>query len=201
MKRLISGILILIVFVTSFTVSFANKSPEKVLLEENGKGKNYQVVNLKIDGKVVESEDVPPIIYPLNGKGRTLVPLRMIIEYLGDKLNADIEWDGAEREAKIKTKEKEIVLQIDNPYATVNGVKKRLPDDISAKLLAIRDNGRSVGRTMIPIRFFEEEFGIGIEWDQETSTASLSIPEGSEKNPEKGADSNPGSDISGEDVN
>ena len=55
MKRLISGILILIVFVTSFTVSFANKSPEKVLLEENGKGENYQVVNLEIDGKIIKS--------------------------------------------------------------------------------------------------------------------------------------------------
>lgn len=201
MKRLISGILILIVFVTSFTVSFANKSPEKVLLEENGKGENYQVVNLEIDGKIIKSEDVPPIIYPLDGKGRTLIPLRMIIEYLGDKLNADIEWDGTRREAKIKTKEKEIVLQIDNPYATVNGVKKRLPDDISAKLLAIRDNGESIGRTMIPIRFFEEEFEIGIEWDQETSTASLSTPKRTERNPEERAESNPGTDISGEDVN
>ena len=122
------------------------------MLEENGKGENYQVVNLEIDGKIIKSEDVPPIIYPLDGKGRTLIPLRMIIEYLGDKLNADIEWDGTRREAKIKTKEKEIVLQIDNPYATVNMLKE-LPDDISAKLLAIRDNGESIGRTMIPIRF------------------------------------------------
>lgn len=201
MKRLISGILILIVFVTSLTVSFANKSSEKVLLEENGKGKNYQVVNLKIDGKIIRSEDVPPIIYPLNGKGRTLMPLRMIVEYLGDKLNADIEWDGAEREARIKTREKEIVLQIDNPYAMVNGVRKRLPDDISPKLLAIRDDGKSIGRTMIPIRFFEEEFELGIEWDQETSTALLSTPERSGRNPEEQPRPNPGTDIPWEDVN
>ena len=105
-RKLISSVLILVIFITSFTVSFANKPLNKVLLKENGRGKNYQIVNLKIDGKTVESKDAPPIIYPLNGEGRT-VPLRMIIEHLEDKLNANIEWDGA-MEVKIKTKEKKL---------------------------------------------------------------------------------------------
>ncbi len=183
MKRLISCILILAIFIVSFTITFADKPVNKVRLLENGKGENYQVVNLIIDGKTVESKDVPPIIYTLDGKGRTLVPLRMIIEYLGDKLDAEIEWDGDRREAKIKTEEKEIVLAIDNPYATVNGVEKRLPDDISAKLLAIRNKDGAIGRTMIPIRFFEGEFGIDIDWDPASATASLKTPEKPKTNP------------------
>lgn len=190
-RKLISSVLILVIFITSFTVSFANKPLNKVLLKENGRGRNYQIVNLKIDGKTVESKDVPPIIYPLNGEGRTLVPLRMIIEHLEDKLNANIEWDGAKWEVKIKTKEKEIVLKIDSPDAIVNGVKKRLPDDIPAKLLAIGDNGR----TMVPIRFFAEEFGIDIDWDPVSITASLKTPEKPEKKP------NPKPSIPQEDIN
>lgn len=181
MKRLISSILVLIIFIASFTVAFADEPLNKVLLKENGKGRNYQVVNLKIDGKTVKSEDVPPIIYPLDGNGRTLVPLRMIIEHLEDKLNANIEWDGANREVKIKTTEKEIILKIDSPDAIINGVKKRLPDNIPAKLLAIGNNGR----TMVPIRFFAEEFGIDVDWDQVSVTASLETPKGLGEKPEK----------------
>ena len=178
-RKLISGILILAIFITSFTVSFADKSLSRILLKENGKGQNYQVVNLKIDGKIVKSKDVPPVIYPLNGGGRTLVPLRMIIEHLEDKLNADIGWDQSRLEASIKTREKEIILKIDSPYAIINGDKKNLPDNIPAKLLAIGD----CGRTMVPIRFFAEEFGIDVEWDPASYTASLKTPEKSQERP------------------
>ncbi|HZJ76559.1 MAG TPA: stalk domain-containing protein, partial [Oscillospiraceae bacterium] len=182
MKKLISSILILIIFTTSFTFSFANKSSDKVLLKENGKGKNYQIVNLKIDGETVKSKDVPPIIYILGGEGRTLVPLRMIIEHLEDKLAAKIEWDDDKREVKIVTKEKEIILKIDSPDAIVNGVKKRLPDSIPAKLLVLGD----CGRTMVPIRFFADEFGIDIDWDAVSVTASLKTPEKPEEKPDFG---------------
>lgn len=180
MRKLISGVLTLIIFITSLTVSFADVSLNKILLEENGIGKNFQVVNLKIDGKTVKSADIPPVIYPLNNQGRTLVPLRMIIEHLEDKLNADIEWDGARLEVKVKTKDKEIVLKINSPIATVNGVQKRLPDDIPAKLLAIGSNGR----TMVPIRFFAEELGLNVDWDEKTVTALIDVPEGIEEQPD-----------------
>ena len=181
MKRLISSILVLIIFILSFTVAFADEPLNKVLLKEDGKGRNYQVVNLKIDGKTVKSEDVPPIIYPLDGKGRTLVPLRMITEHLEDKLNAKIEWDGAKREVKIKTREKEITLKIDSPDAIIDGVKKRLPDNVPTKLLAMGNNGRA----MVPIRFFAEEFGIDIDWDSVSVTALLKTPKGLGGKPEK----------------
>lgn len=179
MKKIISSVLILLIFITSFTISFGNESINKILLKENGNGKNYQVVNLKIDSKTVKSADVPPIIYPLNNQGRTLVPLRMIIEHLEDKLNAEIKWNGTEQEVKIETKDKEIILKIDSPIALVNGVKKKLPDNVPAKLLALGDNGR----TMVPIRFFAEEFGIDINWNEKTVTASLETPENIEKEP------------------
>lgn len=198
MRRLISTILILMIFISSFTVSFAGKSLDKVLLKENGKGSNYQVVNIKIDGKTVQSEDVPPVIYPLNNQGRTLVPLRMIIDQFGDRLNADIEWDQSRQEAKIETSNKTIVLKIDSPDAIVNGVKKRLPDGIPAKLLAIGN----YGRTMVPIRFFAEELGLKVGWDEKTNTALIDFPKMPEEEgklpPTKPGDSKePSEDIGG----
>jgi len=180
MRKLISSILVLIIFITSLTVSFANVSLNKITLQENRIGKSFQIVNLKIDGKIVTSEDVPPVIYPLNNQGRTLMPLRMIIDHLGDKLNADIEWDGTKNEVKINTKDKEIILKIDSPTALVNGIKKTLPDNVPAKLLAIG----STGRTMVPIRFFEDELGINIGWDEKTWTASIDIPKEPITNPQ-----------------
>lgn len=173
MKKLFSALLLLIVFMASFTLSFANNLSGKVLLRENGRGQNYQVVNIKIGGTSIESEDVPPIIYPLNKEGRTLVPLRMIIDHFQDRLKAEISWDGAREEARVKTKDKEIILKINSPDARVNGVKKRLPDNIPAKLLADKDNN---GRTMVPIRFFAEELGLEIGWDEKTNTALIDFP-------------------------
>ncbi|MBU5678044.1 N-acetylmuramoyl-L-alanine amidase family protein [Alkaliphilus sp. MSJ-5] len=181
MRKLIPSILVLIILITSLTVSFADGSLNKILLKENGIGKNYQVVNLKIDGKTVKSADVPPIIYPLNNQERTLVPLRVIIEHLGDKLNADIGWDEAKQEVKVKTKDKEILLKIDSPVALVNGVQKRLPDNIPAKLLAIGDNSR----TMVPVRFFADELGLSVGWDEKTVTASIDMPKVPEKETEE----------------
>ena len=184
MRRLISSILTLIIIMTSLTVSFADGTLDKISLKENGIGRNFQVVNLKIDGKTVKSADVPPVIYPLNNQGRTLVPLRMIIDHLGDKLGADIEWDGVNYEVKVKTKDKEIILKIDSPVAIVNGVAKNLPDNVPAKLLAIGSNGR----TMVPIRFFAEELGLKVDWENETWTASIDIPEQDVENPNENPD-------------
>lgn len=181
MRKLISSILVLIILITSLTVSFADESLNKILLKENGIGKNYQVVNLKIDGKTVKSADVPPVLYPLNNQVRTLVPLRVIIEHLEDKLNADIGWDEAKQEVKIKTNDKEILLKIDSPIATVNGVQKTLPDNIPAKLLTLGNTSR----TMVPVRFFADELGLSVDWDEKTTTASIDVPKVSEKEPEK----------------
>ncbi len=188
MRKLISSLLVAIIIISSFSISFANQSMDKISLKENGIGRNFQVVNIKVDGKAVKSADVPPVIYPLNNQGRTLVPLRMIIDHFGDKLNADIEWDGTNNQVKIITKDKEILLKIDSAVATVNGVAKNLPDNLPAKLLAIGSNGR----TMVPIRFFAEELGLTVKWDDKTWTASIDIPEQTGgKNPEEKPEEKP----------
>lgn len=59
-----------------------------------GKYKGYTIAKVNIDGKDVVS-DVPPIIMD----DRTLVPLRVVSEYLG----ADVEWDGKTKSVSIKS--------------------------------------------------------------------------------------------------
>lgn len=173
MKKIFWSILILTIFANSLLFSFADGSLNKISLKENNKANNYQVVNLKLDNKIVKSADVPPIIYSINNQGRTLVPLRMILEYAQDRLNAEIEWDGLKQEVKVKTKDKSITLKINSPKAIVNGVEKQLPDNVPAKLLST--DGINA-RTMVPIRFLEGELGFKIAWDEKTLTASIDMP-------------------------
>src|SRR5690554_4810011 len=151
MRRVISVFLTLMIIITSLTVSFGNQTLNKILLKENGIGRNFEVLNLKLDGETLRSEDVPPVMYVLNNQGRTLVPLRMIIEHFEDVLNAEIEWNQEKYEVKVTTDDKEIILKIDSPVAIVNGEQKRLPDDVPAKLLALGSAYNA--RTLVPIRF------------------------------------------------
>lgn len=184
MRRIISVFLTLMIIITSITASFGNKSLNKILLVEDGRGRNFEVLNLKIDGDIIESEDVPPVMYVLNNQGRTLIPLRMIVEHAEDVLNADIEWDQEKYEVKVTTEDKEITLKIDSPIAIVNGEEKRLPDDVPAKLLTLDLNGEKISRTMVPVRFFAEELGFDVDWDNDTRTAVLESPEEVEEIPD-----------------
>lgn len=120
-------------------------------------------VNLMVGGKDVFA-DVPAVLY----NDRTLVPIRVVAENLG----ASIEWNENTYEAKIVMGEKTIILKVDSSTATVNGVKKKLPDGVPAKLLGYQGNYR----TMVPIRFVSEELGMTVNWIAETLTATVDAP-------------------------
>jgi len=166
MKKLMSVILI-IQFLLA-TVIFVNANTNIVQMTMDGKKVNFNIVQLKLNNNEIKS-DVPPVIY----NDRTLVPLRVIME----NIEAEIEWDGVKYEVHIKTKEKQITLKINSAEATVNGVKKSLPDSVPAKL--IND------RTMVPIRFLAEEIGLNVKWDDATRTVLLTkaAPEPEQQKP------------------
>ena len=69
------------------------------------------IVLLFVNGDVVSDADI------IIKNGTTLVPLRVI----GDRLNADIEWDNATRTAKINKGNIIAEVTIGKPYITVNG--------------------------------------------------------------------------------
>lgn len=98
------------------------------------------------DGEKIKFDQIPVI-----ENGRTLVPLRAIFE----KLGADVNWD---EETQTVTAAKDgtmVSLTIDNTEASKNGETITL--DTPAKVIG--------GRTLVPVRFIADCFGVGVDWD------------------------------------
>ncbi|MED1785000.1 N-acetylmuramoyl-L-alanine amidase family protein [Brevibacillus fortis] len=108
-------------------------------------------VNLMIGGQAVNAE-VPPVIK----NGRTLVPVRVIAEGLGAK----VDWNDATRTAVITKDTQQLSLTLDSRTAVLNGkqVKLDTPPVISQK------------RMLLPLRFVGESLGVTVGWDNSTRT-------------------------------
>jgi len=94
--------------------------------------------------------------------GRTLVPLRFVVESLGAK----VDWIEDGQKIIITDKSIKIEMQIDNPVATANG--KSITLDQPPVILN--------GRTMVPVRFVSENCGAKVAWVEESSTVIVSRP-------------------------
>lgn len=104
--------------------------------------------------------DSPPVIK----NGRTLVPIRAIIEALGGTVG----WDGTARKATVTLGSTTIELWIGKSAAKVNGVTKPI-DSTNAKVVPEIINGR----TMLPLRFVSENLGCSIVWAAATKTITI----------------------------
>ncbi len=101
------------------------------------------------------------------GDGVTLVPLRVITEAFG----ATVEWINETRTVNLTYPDVNIVLQIGNPVAEVNGQ--------AAKLLSPPEL-TPAGFTMVPLRFISENFGAKVTYDSETGRITV-VKENSQK--------------------
>ncbi len=119
-------------------------------------------IRVVIDGKPI-TFDVVPYIDPRTG--RTLVPMRAIFNALGVS-DGDISWDGAARTVTARRGQTTIVLTIDSDVAHVNFVPVRL--DQPAVIRA--------DRTLVPIRFVSEQFGLKVEWNEASRQITLTSP-------------------------
>jgi len=104
--------------------------------------------------------DSPPVIK----NGRTLVPIRAIIESLGGTVG----WDGASRKAAVTLGDTSIELWIGKNIARVNG--KNTPID-SANTKVVPEIINS--RTMLPLRFISENLGCSVSWEDATKTITI----------------------------
>ena len=129
-----------------------------------GASKKYPVVNLMLGASDLIS-DVPGIIFSYNGAERTLVPIRVIAEGLGAKVS----WDEDQERVSILYKGKQIFLKIDRASANVDGHTYALPDGVPAKRMAY--DGAS--RTLVPVRFITDQFGLKVHWVSKTSTVVI----------------------------
>ncbi len=111
---------------------------------------------LKINGKDVEVQ-TPYVV----GEGHTLVPLRVISEAFGAK----VDWNGETKTVSIAYENKEIKLQIANDTALVDGKDTALD---AAPVL------EGAGHTMVPLRFISETLGAKVNYNSEDAGITVS---------------------------
>jgi hypothetical protein len=104
--------------------------------------------------------DAAPVIQ----NGRTLLPIRALIETLGGK----VVWNAATRTATVTLGSRTVAVTIGNPMGLVGG-KKVAIDPANAKVVPLIINSR----TFLPLRFIGENLGLDLAWDALTRTISF----------------------------
>lgn len=110
--------------------------------------------NITYNGNKIDS-DVPPYVKD----GRTLAPIRAILETLG----MTVSWDGNTQTATAVKADITISVTINSNIAIVNGEQKIL--DVPAEI--------TNGRTFVPVRFFAEALNMNVDWDGYTKTVII----------------------------
>jgi iron complex transport system substrate-binding protein len=106
------------------------------------------------DGKAITFNTNPKIM-----NGTTMVPYREIAESLG----ASVKWDANTKTVTVTKSGKVINLQIKNKYAKIQN------QYIYIGVAPVIENGR----TLIPLRFLSEAFGLWVSWNGSTKTITI----------------------------
>jgi hypothetical protein len=96
---------------------------------------------------------------PLIMNGRTLVPIRAIIEAMG----GTISWDGEAKKVTVQLKGNNIELWIGEYTTLVNGTSKTT--DVPPQIIN--------ERTMLPLRFISENLGCNVKWNGDTAEITI----------------------------
>jgi len=123
------------------------------------------IVSLQIDDPIMEVNGYETEIdagrgtVPLITDGRTLVPIRAIIEAFG----GNVHWEERTSTVTLTMAEDTVRLIINSPVAYCNARAETL--DVEPRVIN--------GRTMLPIRFVAESFNLGVAWDGNTRTVTI----------------------------
>lgn len=135
---------------------FMNTKKKVATLLERSLGYVEQAHGIKLLDQAMQ-----PTLYLNNNKintnpvivdGRTLVPVRALLEEMG----ATIKWDGKTRTVTATKGNTTVIMKIDSKITTVNSETFEL--DVPAKLIN--------SKAYIPARFISESFGYNVYWDQ-----------------------------------
>lgn len=155
MKKHNKLLIILLTIICSTVVSFSVSAADDTDV----------VVSLRINDPIMEINGVETEIdagrgtKPIVTDGRTLVPIRAIIE----AFDGVVGWDGATQTVKLTMANDVITLGINNTTAYLNDIAHTL--DVAPTI--IND------RTMLPVRFIAEGFNLGVAWEGDTQTVTI----------------------------
>ena len=136
-NRYILSTLLILCWLVSFPVAGLAKEPALIINE-----------------KLVKTDVSPQII-----DGRMMIPLRVVSESLGAKVN----WLNQEKTVTIEAKQKTLKLKVNTKVAYVND--QTLEIDAPPKLIQ--------NRTFVPLRFIGENLDSEVIWDQENYQAII----------------------------
>lgn len=105
---------------------------------------------------------------PYLDNNRTFVPIR----FIGEALNAQIQWNGSSSSAIITDGNKTITLPINSRTIYVNGMSYM----VEAPIKLYND------RVYVPIRFISEVLGYQVDWDQKNLTAHIKVNKNNSNN-------------------
>ncbi|MGN7453561.1 stalk domain-containing protein [Paenibacillus pasadenensis] len=111
-------------------------------------------IQVKVDGSTLRF-DVPPQII----NGTTMVPYSAIVSKIGAKLSLDSQT----KTLKVSRGAKSVQLKLGSSQAAVDGKTVTLGAKVVEK----------DGRTLVPLRFLGEAFGLWVNWNGSSKTASI----------------------------
>jgi N-acetylmuramoyl-L-alanine amidase len=125
--------------------------------------------SLILDGKVLKST-VPPVLM----EASVMIPVRIVTENLGYKVN----YDNKMKQVTISNGIKQLVMTLDKPTAYLDNqpLKMVMPPTLHSSM------------TLIPLRFLGDSLGIQVFWDNTSKSAFLYSPvvdKGSNNQPDK----------------
>jgi hypothetical protein len=119
-------------------------------------GKTGMVVN-----GMEKDTDSAPVIH----NGRTLLPVRSLIEALG----GSVSWNGMTRVTTVVLGGRTVQLTVGSSKAIVDGRQVTVDSTNTAVVPEIIN-----GRTYLPLRFLAENLGISVAWDASSQTVTVS---------------------------
>ena len=149
MKRKLFTVLTLVLTLGTFSLVRADKTEIVLTVDEPMMTVNGTETNIDENGTT-------PVIV----NGRTLVPIRAIIEAMG----GSVAWNAETKTAALKYADSSIELTIDSTTAYLDGESKEL--DTTPAIIN--------GRTMLPLRFVAEGFGFDTDWNGEAKSITVS---------------------------
>ncbi|MEN8908009.1 MAG: stalk domain-containing protein [Clostridiales bacterium] len=146
MKRFFSFLICIFVLANMFSSSIANISNIKI------KTIIYKIGSPKMDvDGVLKDIDPGRSTSPIIENGRSLLPIRSLIEILG----GSVSWQKDNSLITIKLNKKEIKLWVDSNISYVDNKKTIL--DVPPRI--------SNSRTVMPLRFITENLGFSVTWN------------------------------------
>lgn len=164
LRKAVAFISALVIICVGFA-AYINMSSGK---ENNVYAEEEPIADVETTGKILTLQIANPLmqvngmdteIDPGNGtsplivSGRTLVPIRAIIE----NMDGSVEWNAETRETLLTYNGNKIKLTIDSETAYLNDDARTL--DVAPAIIN--------SRTMLPIRFIAEGFGFDVDWNEE----------------------------------